>query len=55
MKENTYQKGAYDKRGVWWFEEEINSFTNGIVKMFFNKEKQNIKIIERKIKKHRLV
>lgn len=39
-------KGAFDKMGEWWFENDIKCFTNGVVKMAFELEKKDIKIIE---------
>lgn len=41
--------GAYDKDGDWWCEEDIKSFTNGVIKMCFGIDKEKIKIIERNI------
>ena len=46
-KEKETIRGAYDKDGKWWNEENIIMFTGGMVKMCFGKEKQHIKIIER--------
>lgn len=39
-------RGAYDTDGHWWHEEDIKSFTGGIVSICFGKTKEHIQIIE---------
>ena len=39
-------RGAYDKDGTWWFENEIKTFTRGLVYLCFGKEKNEVEIIE---------
>lgn len=39
-------RGAYDLSGKWWFEEDIETFTGGMIRMCFGKERERIKIIE---------
>lgn len=40
-------RGAYDKRGEWWHEDDIQTFTGGMITMFFGRNREQIKIIER--------
>lgn len=37
-------RGAYDKKGQFWHEDDINTFTGGIIRMCFGKEREEIKI-----------
>lgn len=39
-------KGAYDKEGVWWDQEDIKVFTSGVVRMRFGCEKGEIVLEE---------
>lgn len=39
-KEREIIKGAYDKRGDWWFESEIKEFTTGFIGTMFDKNYQ---------------
>ena len=41
------EKGAYDKDGKWWNQCDIRDFTNGMVNMFFGRDKSKIKIINK--------
>ncbi len=43
-------RGAYDLNGVWWFEEDIIKFSSFIIKISFNKNRNDIEIVE--IKRH---
>ncbi len=40
-------RGAFDKSGKWWFEEDIQTFTGGMITLCFGKRRENIKIIDR--------
>ncbi len=40
-------RGAYDKDNDWWFEEDIQRFTGGVIKMCFGKSREKVEIIER--------
>lgn len=39
-------RGAYDKDGQWWHENDIQTFTGGMIQLCFNKPRHKIKIIE---------
>lgn len=39
-------RGAYDINGDWWYENDIMTFTGGMITMFFKKDRNKIKIIE---------
>ncbi len=39
-------RGNYDRNGDWWFEESIQTFTGGMIRRFFSREREHIKIIE---------
>ncbi len=43
-------RGAYDKRGEWWSEEDIQVFTGGMITLCFGKQREHIKIMEREKK-----
>ncbi len=45
-KSSTKKKGAYDKDGKFWHEQDIKNSTGGLVKMCFGVEKEYILIIE---------
>ncbi len=40
-------RGAYDKDGKWWFEQDIQTFTGGMITLCFGVRRELIKIIER--------
>lgn len=40
-------RGAYDKDGKWWFEQDIKTFTSGMIKLCFAKNRNKIEIIDK--------
>ena len=51
MKKTRTNKGAFDKTGAWWYEEDIKAFTNASVEQFFGKKKENIDIVTKPLEK----
>ena len=49
---STIIRGAYDMKGEWWCENDIQIFTGGMITMFFGRNREQIKIIERESKTH---
>jgi hypothetical protein len=39
-------RGAYDKDGQWWYENDIQTFTGGMITLCFGKPREKIKIVE---------